>query len=446
MSCLIVSLPSHGWLEQSDGRDVYLPGTKVTDGICRMHYQPDGYVRGKGADRFEFKAAPGFMPLSRVMYFNQDWRDGLGVARPIHDFVEDDWAHYVLASDGSIATLPRCLEGAVDYVSVTKSFGIAPSESAPVTHGWSGLFSDPAYLNLTLVRGLNATSVTIDDKELYAVSAWISPNLTASRLQAESTLFAGQGNCWKDKVANVSSYTYCERFALTMRNDSFLTLKVKCIAGNDRMFSQTVPYPWVSHWSFVAVVWNHAFSVACVYVNGTSVLCQPPGFTCQTWAGASTSNRSESDLRITDVVVGARMESLSQCGRSGGRYRSNGLTCSHFQGRIDDISILSLSDRSLLPQLLDHNHPIDWADEHLELPEGLAAMCAITFDHPLSMLWQPSIVRRRNPAAFNFDVAGSTREEDDEYASEVYSDEAESIAEYLGLEDDDVSTGRCVWQ
>lgn len=85
----------------------------------------------------------------------------------------------------------------------------------------------------------------------------------------------------------------------------------------------------------------------------------------------------------------------------------NGLTCNGFAGVMDDILLVATAGQSAMDTLIANYQTPLWEAEAASVDTALLTW--LTFDSPLSHLWQPPVVTGRAPQLFNDPTAVKVR-------------------------------------
>ena len=64
--CALSQLPAHGFVRNLRGSDIVYDGASISDPLCRLQYQPDGFVKGNSVDALELSVYSHYDALARV--------------------------------------------------------------------------------------------------------------------------------------------------------------------------------------------------------------------------------------------------------------------------------------------------------------------------------------------------------------------------------------------
>ena len=419
----MTSLPQHGLLQQLTGENIDAAMTQIHDALCRVKYYPDGFASGT-PDAFHVMAVPPYEPLDPLRFLLYSASDVTNTASSdrITDLVSEAWAAHAVDCGGSQDILDAaCVSLQAYNVPGTFSFVLSPSNLVPTSSGYAVVFSAQTYMNLTVVA-VNDSSVgatwqalqpPIRDSVSYVWNAWLQLDgemgLTGERqLQ---TLVSGVAMC---------GGLPCERFALAITDSLQLQLSVYCAGVALYTGVSDVAMHNSTEWEKVSVVWGADLRGAMtVYLNGSQVLSTAQdgsdGSSVDLTCSAVTAHRD--DIGVTSLIVGAEAVGdavmtalppdrvLQDCTATSTPSRHLHM-CNHYFGLMDDVAVFAVASRSLtagsMSRVLTGVNSVDVysPDARDALPPDVSVLCALGFDNPLALLWQPPLVTTKSPQHF----------------------------------------------
>jgi hypothetical protein len=287
---------------------------------------------------------------------------------------------------------------------------VPPVNLPPVTRGAAAHFSSVTYMRIQPSNGANQSVVEFDNDHDYVLTLWLKPDL--------DELSAGFGNESVVLVMNVpcrdhNSTCELEALSLIFSRDGDLILRVPShtlVPSGDTSLPVEEPFladladfllipvakletwgPGESVWNKIGIVLSPGKHTICVSVNGTTPDCTPVHMDFETFPS---------------LVLGAQLRDvlnrLHRCSSAPTTKR----TCDHYHGAMDDVGVFAVdttgATERTVPWLLHPHTYINWNDPTLSLDPAVHPMMMLTFDSPLSMMWQPPVVSSAQPEAFNY--------------------------------------------
>ena len=368
-TCTVSSLPLHGYVSQpsttaddgtvTGGSSIITVGTVIVDPFCRTTYAPDGFAVGTGADTVDISALWPTLPSDTIRFFAEyaDKHNG-GVA------VTGLWSSLAQAScnQHSASHSDACMTATSSAV-IQQSVSIAASNLVPRAFGRAAEFGPLSYINLTAQRPPVAVDPDGAVTEYSVIlSVWLQPRVACSGVIA-AMYFANRAHVTVVLSADCVPLITVVAYGTVVQHAT----------GNGSIAD--------ANWHKLAVVIGD--DAVCLYADGVASACTDTGTAAVPLNGSC----------LDSVIVGAEVISDAvSCVDSPVR---NGITCNHYHGLLDDVMIVAIegpSDGISVAAVAGVDYWFDWAQPNINLGGKAALLCALPFDSPLSLLWQPSLV------------------------------------------------------